>query len=86
MALNPQQQAALDLFEQDAEEADTAHQASASAIAAAFEADRLKASTAVTDLDAHAKALESARQFVDLMVPPTPTPTPASPQAVQKPK
>lgn len=74
--LTPEQQAALDLFETDAQNAESAHNAKIGADREVLVANANQQQTTAADLSAHQAALESAKAFFDLMVPPTPPPPP----------
>lgn len=74
--LNPEQQAALEQFETDAQKAESAHTAKVEADSAVLVANAAQQQTTSADLSAHQTALESAKVFVDLMVPPGAPPPP----------
>jgi hypothetical protein len=81
--LTPDQQAALERFEADAQAAESAHESKTEADDALLVAKGTAERATETDLADHQKALESAKAFVDLMIPP---PTPPTPVVSSRPK
>lgn len=79
--LSPEQQAALDKFEEDAQAAGQAGVDNANAQIALMQATQTAATDAQAAIDTHTKALQSAQAFIDLMVPPTPATTAAGSSA-----
>lgn len=82
--LTPEQQAAFDQFVSDAQEAQQAHKDKQAADTELTSAQLAQQSTTAMDIADHQKALTSAQAFIDLMVPPNPSPPAGATSAGKK--